>query len=352
MALEEELDEERVEEAKRMWNGVPLSFDQEKMIKWYTEERGGARGGADVFYLMFGITYNCQLKCPHCCVGNYENEPPKELTTDEIKDVLDQSAKAFVINFFGGEPTLRQDLMELIKYASEKSIYVFVDSNGIKITKDYAKQLKDNGLEMLYVSIDSPYPEEHDRLRGMKGLFDKATQGIKIALEAGLRCELSTYVTKETLANGDFEKVIQLARDLRATGVRYTLPTPTGRWLYNPEVMLTREEERKLRKIAKFPFVCRDFYFQNQTSSQCAGMSGHAYFYISPYGEVMPCCFIPLTFGNIREEPLKTILERMWGHKMFCEDWVNKECPMLNKGYRERYIDSIPKGTKLPFRMC
>jgi len=352
MALDEELDKDTLEEAKRQWEGVPLSFDQEKMIKWYTQERGGARGGADVFYLMFGITYNCQLKCPHCCVGNYENEPPRELTTEEIKDVLDQSAKAFAINFFGGEPTLRPDLMELIKYASERSVYVFVDTNGIKITKDYARQLKDNGLEILYVSIDSPHPEEHDRLRGMKGLFNTAVQGIKNALEVGLNCQLSTYITKENLANGDFERVIQLAKDLKATGVRYLLPTPTGRWLYNPEVMLTREEEKRVRKIAKFPYVVRDFYFQNQSSSQCAGMSGHAYFYISPYGDVMPCCFIPLTFGNIREDPLKTILERMWGHGMFSEDWVEKECPMLNKGYRERYIDSIPTGTKLPFRIC
>ncbi|MFX1444792.1 MAG: radical SAM/SPASM domain-containing protein [Promethearchaeota archaeon] len=352
MALEEELDQDAIEEAKRQWHGVPLSFDQEKMIKWYTHERGGARGGADVFYLMFGITYNCQLKCPHCCVGNYENEPPRELTTEEIKDVLDQSAKAFAINFFGGEPTLREDLMELIKYASERSVYVFCDTNGIKITKDYARQLKDNGLEILYVSIDSPHPEIHDELRGMKGLFDIATQGIKNALEVGLNCQLSTYITKENLANGNFERVIQLARDLNATGVRYLLPTPTGRWLYKLDVMLTPEEKKKVRKIAKFPYVVRDFYFQNQTSSQCAGMSGHAYFYISPYGDVMPCCFIPLTFGNIREEPLKTILERMWGHGMFSEDWVNRECPMLNAEYRKKYIDSIPSGTKLPFRIC
>ena len=324
---------------------VPLQFDQAKLVKWFTEERG------DVFYLMFGITYNCQLKCPHCCVGNYENEPNRQLTTEEVKDVLDQANKAFVINFFGGEPTMRPDLMELIKYASERSIYVLCDTNGLKITKDYARQLKDNGLEILYVSIDSPHPEEHDKLRGMKGLFEKAIQGIKNALEVGLKCELSTYITKKNLANGDFESVIQLAKDLGATGVRYLLPTPAGRWLYHPEVVLSKEEEKKVRKIAKFPYVCRDFYFQNQSSSQCRGLSDNVYFYISPYGEVQPCCFIPLKFGNIREEPLNTILERMWDHSMFNEGWVKEECPMINKEFRAKYIDTIPKGCKLPFRM-
>lgn len=216
-------------EEENLWEDykIPLTFDQEKMLKWFNEERGEVRGGANVFYLMFGITYNCQLKCPHCCVGNYENEPPRELTTDEIKDVLDQSNKAFVINFFGGEPTMRKDLMELIKYASERSVYVFCDTNGIKLTRDYAKQLKDSGLEMLYVSIDSAIPEKHDELRGMKGLFDRAVQGIKNALDVRLKCCLSTYVTKETLANGEFEDVIKLGKELNANGVRYLLPTAT-----------------------------------------------------------------------------------------------------------------------------
>jgi MoaA/NifB/PqqE/SkfB family radical SAM enzyme len=142
-----------------------------------------------------------------------------------------------------------------------------------------------------------------------------------------------------------------MAKDLHATGVRYLLPTPAGRWLYNPEVVLSREEEKKVRKIAKFPYVCRDFYFQNQNSSQCRGMSDHVYFYISPYGEVQPCCFIPLKFGNIREEPLNTILERMWSHSMFSEGWVKEECPMISKEFRAKYIDTIPKGSKLPFRI-
>lgn len=324
---------------------IPFPIDQKELIKWFTKEKN------EVFYLMFGITYNCQLKCPHCCVGNYENEPDRELTTDEIKDVLDQANKAFVINFFGGEPTVRPDLMELVQYASERSLFVFCDTNGLKLTKDYAKQLKDNGLDLLYVSIDSPIPEKHDELRGVQGTFKRAIQGIKNAIEVGLKCELSTYITKENLANGEFEKVIQLAKDIGATGVRYLLPTPAGRWLYNPEVRLTQEELKKVFDLTEFPFLNRELYFQDQKSSHCRGLSDKVYFYISPYGEVQPCCFMPLSFGNIREDPLNTILKRMFSHEMYSEDWVKKECPMLNQGFRERYINTIPKGCSLPFRM-
>lgn len=300
---------------------------------------------------MFGITYECQLNCPHCCVGNYAKEKHRELSTKEIKDVLDQASTTFIVNFFGGEPTLRPDIMELISYASKKSIFVFLDTNGIRVTKDFARELKANGLEMLYVSIDSPIPEKHDNLRGMEGLFETAVGAIKNALDIGLKCSLSTYITRENLSNGEFEQVIQLARKLGATGVRYLLPTPAGRWLYNVDVRLTPKEEKKVWEIVEYPFVCRDFYFQNQSSSQCRGLSEKAYLYISPYGDVQPCCFIPLTFGNIREEPLNKIVNRMWSHPMFRHPCIYKECPMLNDDFRKKYIDKIPRGTKLPFKL-
>ncbi|MFB0563003.1 MAG: radical SAM/SPASM domain-containing protein, partial [Candidatus Lokiarchaeia archaeon] len=292
--------------------GIPLDFDLEKLAEWI-EKKG------PVSYLMFGITYQCQCNCRHCCTGNYIKEKHRNLTTDEVKDVLDQANKAMVVNFFGGEPTLRPDLMELINYASDRAVFVFVDTNGIRVTKDYAQQLKDSGLDLLYVSIDSPHATEHDDYRRFKGCFEKAVGAVKNALDVGLHCVLSTYITKENLSNGDFERVIQMAKDLGATGVRYLLPTPAGRWLHNVDVMLSPKEVERVREIVDFPFVCRDFYFQNQKSSRCRGVADKEYIYVSPYGDVQPCCFMPLSFGNVREEPFKVILERMWSHPMYSE---------------------------------
>ena len=331
----------------QLWleKNIPLTFDEEKLAKWATEEMG------PIPYLMIGITYECQLKCRHCCTGNYQKEKHRELATEEVKDVIDQSYKALVVNFFGGEPTLRSDLMELINYASKNAMFVFLDTNGLLITKDYARQLKDNGLELLYVSIDSPIPQKHDEYRRMEGCFEKAVEAVKNALDVGLKCMISTYVTKEGLRNGEFEKVIKLGRKLGATGIRYLLPTPAGRWLHNVHVKLTPKEEERVRELVDFPFVCRDFYFQNQSSNQCRGMANKEYVYISPYGDVQPCCFMPLSFGNIRKEPLKTILERMWKHPMYSESCMSKECPMLSEEFRKKYVDTIPPDTKLPFKM-
>lgn len=324
---------------------VPLTLDAKKLSKWFRDERG------PIFYLMFGITYKCQCSCRHCCTGNYVKEHHRDLTTNEIKDVLDQAAKPLVVNFFGGEPTLRPDLMELIRYASEKSVYVFLDTNGIVATRAYIQELKDNGLELLYVSIDSPFPELHDKYRRYKDCFDKAVGAIKNAIDVGLKCVVSTYMTKESLANGDFEKIIKMSKDLGATGVRYLLPTPAGNWLHNIDVILTPEEEKNVWALTDFPYIFRDFYFQTQGSSQCRGVAGKLYIYISPYGDVQPCCFIPLSFGNIRQEPLKTILDRMFNHPIYKHSCMSKECPMINEDFRKKYINLIPDGTKLPYRM-
>ncbi len=324
---------------------LPLTVDPAKLTKWINSEAG------PVFYLMFGITYECQCSCRHCCTGNYVKEKHRDLTTEEIKDVLDQAAKPLIVNFFGGEPTLRPDIMELIEYASERSMYVFTDTNGLVVTKDYAQRLKDSGLELLYVSIDSPVPELHDEYRGVKGCFDKAVGAIKNALDVGLKCVISTYMTKESLANGDFEKVIQMSKDMGTHGVRYLLPTPAGKWLHETDVLLTPEEEEKVWALTDFPYVCRDFYFQTQHSSQCRGVADKAYMYISPYGDVQPCCFMPLSFGNIREESFKTILDKMFSHPMYSHECLSEHCPMIDLDFRQKYIDTIPDDAKLPFRM-
>jgi MoaA/NifB/PqqE/SkfB family radical SAM enzyme len=324
---------------------IPLTYDREKLDKWSSEEMG------PVVYLKLGLTFRCQLSCRHCCSANYPWAGRSELTTEEAKDVLDQCYKPLVVHFFGGEPTLRSDLIELIEYAAERSVFVFFDTNGLLISKEYAERLKTSGLELLHVSIDSPVPQKHDEYRGLEGCFDRAVQGVKNALDAGLKCAISTYATRENLENGEFEDVIQLGRELGVTGVRYQLPTPSGRWLHEVEVKLTPEEEERLRELVDFPMVFRDFHFQNQISSQCRGMADGQYAYISPLGEVQPCSFMPLSFGNIREETVKAILERMWKHPMFGERCVSEECPMLSNEFRAKYIDTIPVEAELPYRL-
>ena len=115
---------------------------------------------------------------------------------------------------------------------------------------------------------------------------------------------------------------------------------------------LTPKEEERLRELVDFPSVYRDFHFQNQASSQCRGIASGQYAYISPLGEIQPCSFMPLSFGNIREEPVKTIFERyVEASHLQSNPVISEECPMLSDEFRGKYIDTIPVDADLPFKV-
>jgi len=122
-------------------NSKKLKFDDPKfktLIKWRNDR------SKRILYLMLGVTYRCQFACNHCAVNSYIKKGQKELTTDEIKSLIDQSSNLFALNLIEGEPTLRKDILEIIEYASDKAILITIDSNGIVITKEYAQYLKKN----------------------------------------------------------------------------------------------------------------------------------------------------------------------------------------------------------------
>ena len=128
--------------------------------------------------LQIMLTSKCNLRCKMC--GVWKQEFRGELTTDEIKDLIDQ-AIAFgikMIYFTGGEALLRPDIFELIDYATRPGVIATVNTNGSIITKDLAEKIVSSKLQSIGISIDSPVAETHDFFRG-SGVFEKAVAGIE-----------------------------------------------------------------------------------------------------------------------------------------------------------------------------
>lgn len=131
------------------------------------------------------ITLRCNFKCQGCSSASpsytkkYYRDKLSELTTKEIKQTIDQVAffKPFIY-FNGGEPTLRRDQIELIKYVKKKKLVCALTTNGSLLSQPYVRQLLDSQLDFLSVSIDGP-KEFHDQARGFPGAYDRATKGIK-----------------------------------------------------------------------------------------------------------------------------------------------------------------------------
>jgi MoaA/NifB/PqqE/SkfB family radical SAM enzyme len=284
----------------------------------------------------FSLTFRCQCKCVHCSVGKYPIDKEKELTDNEIKNVLEQAAKIGIpkIDFFGGEPLLRESIVDLVAYGAKKGLYMSITTNAWLLTKDLAKALKKAGISYISISLDSTDGKLHDRLRKLPGLYERVVSGIKYCYEEKIPCLVSTYITREgisdvagrkNLANTDLGKIITFSKELKASGIRILFPIISGRWITDKEKMFAEEEKRKVIEYldSSFAFI-EGAYCVAKGKKVCQSLRGKM-FHLSPYGEIQICVAFPDTFGNIKNTPLDKLLKDMYSHPTYLKN-KNSDC--------------------------
>jgi MoaA/NifB/PqqE/SkfB family radical SAM enzyme len=308
--------------------------------------------------MTFAVTYKCPCQCVHCSAGKHRKPNIPELSTEEAKRVIKESQKlgVSIIAFTGGEPLVRYDIFELISYVNQKKAVPILFTNGLFLTQDNIDKLYDAGLYSLFVSIDSPIAEEHDKLRGIGGIFETAIEGIKRAKDKGIYVGLSSYATRSSTKKGMYKKIHELAKKLEVHNVMLFDGVPTGKILKDTSEVLTTEQREEIYKFSsdlhksKVVPPLSSQSWQTSIESYLAGvgcLAGHIQYYVSAYGEVTPCDFTPLSFGNLREESLKNIWKRMIHHPAYKH--LITSCRMQNPKFRHFYIDPIPDDAILPY---
>ena len=157
--------------------------------------------------------WNCNQKCLHCYAANQNYSETKELTTEEWKKVIDICKKNCIpqLTFTGGEPTLRDDLVELVDYA--QWFVTRLNTNGVLLTKELCKRLYEASLDSVQVTLYSYDREIHNKLVGSDN-YDKTVEGIKNALEAGLNVSINTPLCE---LNKDYVSTLRFAKELGLT---------------------------------------------------------------------------------------------------------------------------------------
>ncbi|MFQ6096492.1 MAG: radical SAM/SPASM domain-containing protein [Armatimonadota bacterium] len=303
------------------------------------------------------ITHRCQCRCEHCSASDYMRCGVPEVTPEEMFSVLDQAQELGVVNivFVGGEPLLHPRIYDYIKHVDYREARPMMFTNGWKLTDEVVEKLKDAGLYSLNVSIDSVDPNEHDRLRGLKGLWKRAMDGARRCLDAGLLVGVSTYATPQTLRDGRVEDLVLLVKEMGLHEITIFDTVPTGRLLHGAEdMLLTEDDKRALQELSQkydkmpgLPGIKVQSWVNSDRGFGC--FAGYFQFYMTSGGEITPCDFTPLSFGNVKKEPLKDIWARMTSHEAY-RDRCN-HCRMQDPEFRAKYIDVIPEGAQLPYRL-
>ncbi len=308
--------------------------------------------------MTFAVTYRCQLKCAHCSADSHLRKDEQELTTEEVKKLIDDSQKlgVTIIAFTGGEPLLREDLFELISYVDKRKALPLLFTNGLLLTDENVEKLADAGLYSLFVSIDNPIPEEHDRLRGMPGLFKSAINGLQKMKSKGVFVSLSSYATRSSTEKGMYKKTYKLAQKLGVHNLILFDCVPTGKMLKDTSEVLTPEQREEIYQYSaeifkqkKIPTLSSQSW-QNSIEANLAGIgcvAANLQYYVSAYGDISPCDFTPISFGNIRREPLKKIWKKMIYHPAY--NHRSPCCRMQNQKFRRCYINKIPDYAQLPY---
>ncbi|HUI93685.1 MAG TPA: radical SAM protein [Chitinivibrionales bacterium] len=288
----------------------------------------------------FGITRQCDLKCPHC-YSDSKDKDPQELTFDEAARVIDDIAGlgARIVILDGGEPTLRPDFVDLIKYAAKQGLRTVAGSHGMGITAEFAARLKQAGCRGVAISLDGADARTHDSWRGVEGAWSKTIEGAKNCAAAGLAFQFAPLLHAGNCRQlGD---IIALAKQNKSDAVEIFDYVPTGRGKGKTDHELDTEQRRQLietvierqrqndmiyRVIALPQYwvmvektVPEDEILLKFVRSCCA--AGTRYITILPNGDVIPCMVLQVKLGNVREKSLKDI----WNHSPLLATLRNRD---------------------------
>jgi MoaA/NifB/PqqE/SkfB family radical SAM enzyme len=117
----------------------------------------------------------------------------------------------------GGEPLCRQDLLDIVKYASSKGIRTTIGSNGTLIDEAMARRMLDAGVRAVAISVDAADASTHDSFRGVSGAFEQTIRGMEACRTTGLPFQLNMVIRKETISQLD--DMLHLAVDSGANAV-------------------------------------------------------------------------------------------------------------------------------------
>ncbi|MDY0885810.1 pyrroloquinoline quinone biosynthesis protein PqqE [Dongia soli] len=296
------------------------------------------------------LTHRCPLQCPYCSNPLEMDRVQAELTTEEWCRVISELAMlgALQVHFSGGEPTVRQDLVDLVRHAREVGFYTNLITSGAAITRPRFLALIDAGLDHVQLSFQDAEPNSAVRISHVPNIQEKKLAFAGWVRESGTPLTVNAVIHRQNIDHIDamIDLAVKLhANRLEVAHVQYygwalanraaLMPSRAQLEFVTERVMDARERYRGKLVI---DYVVPDYYAHQPKA--CMGGWGRQFLNITPSGKVLPCHAaetIPgMTFPSVREQPLADI----WAHAEAFQrfrgtDWMPEPC----RGCDQREID-------------
>jgi len=295
--------------------------------------------------LSWNVTRECNLKCNHCYINAADKKLENELTTEEGKRLIDQICEVSrpLLVLSGGEPLLRPDIYELIKYGSNKGLKMGLGSNGSLIDDTVAKKLKASGITTVSISIDSHLAAQHDDFRGVIGSWEKAVNAIKVLHANNVLVQVNTTLTHDNY--DQIDDIMSLSESIGVENFHLFFLVPTGRGVKMDDISPQKYEDmitNTFAKVSKHRLNVRPSCApQFMRIAQGMGLdmrqwirgciAGMYYCRIYPNGDITPCPYLPIKVGNVRENSFKEIWQNADMFKTLCNpDTLTGKCGECN----------------------
>lgn len=282
--------------------------------------------GKILYSALFELTYRCPEKCVHCylepdlCSQKYTENIDTELSTEKIKELLDQLEELNVmeITFTGGEPFARKDFFEILEYANSKRFSINIFSNAILLNDSDIEKLSMLRINCFHASIYSHIPQKHDSITRVQGSFLRTVSTLRKLSQNGIYVNFK-FVLMESNKD-DFDGVIDLAKSMRASVQLISSISPST----NGNCAITDlgvSDETDLEKIIRKWNDISDYqcYNGNFSKDEPICEAGRNCLCIDPYGKVKPCNAFDYVIGDVNETSLCDI----WNHSEKLKSWQN-----------------------------
>ncbi|MCK9212547.1 MAG: radical SAM protein [Ignavibacteriaceae bacterium] len=307
--------------------------------------------------VFLAITNKCKLKCGYCYERQNINKT-EDISSAKWNEII-KSLQNIGVNVFilsGGEPLLAFDsLIEILSSGDKDQSDFHLHTSGNSVTPQKVRQLKEVGLKAAAIGLDDFDEERHDKIRG-KGSFADAVKALELFNEAGILTYVNFCVSKDMLLSDRLYKYYEFTKGLNVSMIQLLEPRPCGGYFYNGSgAWLDEKEKKKLieftltgnknRNYRNHPLIYYVAHIEGKEQLGCH-MGGLSHFYIDSRGNVCPCVFFPIKYGNIIEEDILSIYKKMRENLPFP---IHTECPSLLLADKCRELFKEKKQIPIPF---